>query len=59
MVNSSVGGRFFDSSIPSVGAAARGTGRYSRNFHPGVRYLSAYWHFLDVIWVLLFLVIYF
>ena len=34
-------------------------GRYSRNFHPGVRYVTAYWHFLDVVWVLLFLVLYF
>jgi cytochrome c oxidase subunit 3 len=34
-------------------------GRYSRNFHPGVRYVTAYWHFLDVIWLLLFAVIYF
>jgi cytochrome c oxidase subunit III len=34
-------------------------GRYSRNFHPGVRYVAIYWHFLDVIWLLLFAVIYF
>jgi len=33
--------------------------RYSRNYHPGVRYVTAYWHFLDVIWVALFLVLYF
>lgn len=34
-------------------------GRYSRNFHPGVRYVTVYWHFLDVIWIVLFGVIYF
>jgi cytochrome c oxidase subunit 3 len=34
-------------------------GRYSRNFHPGVRYLALYWHFLDVVWVVLFMLIYF
>jgi cytochrome c oxidase subunit 3 len=34
-------------------------GRYSRNFHPGVRYSAAYWHFLDVVWVVLFSVLYF
>lgn len=34
-------------------------GRYSRNFHPGVRYVTLYWHFLDVIWLVLFCVIYF
>jgi len=34
-------------------------GRYSRNFHPGVRYCTIYWHFLDVIWILLFCLIYF
>ncbi len=39
-------------------ARARGD-RYSRNYHPGVRYVAAYWHFLDVVWVVLFLAIYF
>jgi cytochrome c oxidase subunit 3 len=33
--------------------------RYSRNFHPGVRYVAAYWHFLDVVWCVLFCMIYF
>jgi cytochrome c oxidase subunit III len=36
-----------------------GRGRYSRNYHPGVRYLAIYWHFLDAIWVALFCVLYF
>jgi len=34
-------------------------GRYSRNFHPGVRYVTIYWHFLDVVWVAVFSLIYF
>jgi cytochrome c oxidase subunit 3 len=34
-------------------------GRYSQNFHPGVRYSTMYWHFLDVVWIVLFLSIYF
>jgi len=34
-------------------------GRYSRNFHPGIRYVTFYWHFLDIIWLILFCVIYF
>jgi cytochrome c oxidase subunit 3 len=34
-------------------------GRYSRNFHPGVRYVTLYWHFLDIVWVVLFLVLLF
>ena len=29
-------------------------GVYSRNFHPGVRYTMIYWHFLAIMWVLLF-----
>jgi cytochrome c oxidase subunit 3 len=33
--------------------------RYSANFHPGVRYITIYWHFLDIIWVALFSVLYF
>ena len=27
---------------------------YSRNFHPGVRYCTIYWHFLDVAWLVIF-----
>ncbi len=29
-------------------------GEYSSVYHPGVRYLALYWHFLDVIWLILF-----
>jgi cytochrome c oxidase subunit 3 len=29
--------------------------RYSRNFHPGVRYCTIYWHFLDITWVAIFI----
>ena len=33
--------------------------KYSRNFHPGIRYSTVYWHFLDAIWLALFFIIYF
>lgn len=33
-------------------------GKYSANFHPGVRYCAIYWHFLDAIWMMLFVAIY-
>ena len=29
-------------------------GRYSPAFHPGVRYSAMYWHFLDVVWLVMF-----
>jgi cytochrome c oxidase subunit 3 len=29
-------------------------GRYSREHHPGVQYVSMYWHFLDIVWLVLF-----
>lgn len=29
-------------------------GAYSPGFHPGVRYVATYWHFLDVVWLVLF-----
>ena len=32
-------------------------GRYSSFFHPGIRYQAMYWHFLDLIWVVIFLVL--
>ncbi len=28
--------------------------RYSAGFHPGVEYVAIYWHFLAVVWVVLF-----
>jgi len=28
--------------------------RYSRNFYPGVRYCTIYWHFLDGAWLIIF-----
>jgi cytochrome c oxidase subunit 3 len=34
-------------------------GNYSRNYYPGVRYSTAYWHFLDIVWLILFCVLYF
>ncbi len=33
-------------------------GRYSRNYYPGVRYNAIYWHFLDAVWLCVFVVIY-
>ncbi|NNM88209.1 MAG: heme-copper oxidase subunit III [Phycisphaerae bacterium] len=32
-------------------------GVYSRNYYPGVRYCSIYWHFLDVVWLVIFVVL--
>ena len=29
-------------------------GRYTRDFHPGVIYTAMYWHFLGVIWIVLY-----
>ncbi len=29
-------------------------GRYSAAFHPGVEYCAIYWHFLDVVWLVMF-----
>jgi len=35
--------------------AARG--RYTATSHPGVVYVSMYWHFLDVVWLILFILL--
>lgn len=32
-------------------------GRYTSFYHPGIRYQAMYWHFLDFVWVVLFLVL--
>jgi cytochrome c oxidase subunit 3 len=32
-------------------------GRYSAAFHPGVEYCAIYWHFLAVVWLVLFVVL--
>ncbi len=29
-------------------------GRYSPSYYPGVRYCAMYWHFLDLVWLVLF-----
>ncbi|MGC8559547.1 MAG: cytochrome c oxidase subunit 3 [Phycisphaerae bacterium] len=29
-------------------------GRYSCNYYPGIRYINIYWHFLDAIWLVIF-----
>lgn len=31
---------------------------YSADYHPGPRYCTMYWHFLDLVWVVLFTVVY-
>lgn len=28
---------------------------YSSRFHPGVQYVAMYWHFLDAVWIVLFI----
>lgn len=33
-------------------------GLYHPNYHPGVRYSTIYWHFLDAVWVVMFVLIY-
>lgn len=33
-------------------------GRYSAAYHPGIRYSAIYWHFLDAVWCVLFVVVY-
>jgi heme/copper-type cytochrome/quinol oxidase subunit 3 len=33
-------------------------GGYTAGFHPGVEYTAMYWHFLDVVWLVLFAVLY-
>jgi cytochrome c oxidase subunit 3 len=32
-------------------------GRYSPEVHPGVRYCAIYWHFLDAVWLVLFVLL--
>lgn len=32
--------------------------RYTEQYHPGLSYTTMYWHFLDVVWVILFCVMY-
>ncbi len=34
------------------------TGRYSRNNHSSVELVGLYWHFVDLVWILLFTVVY-
>jgi cytochrome c oxidase subunit 3 len=34
-------------------------GRYSAEFHPGVEYCAIYWHFLDVVWLVMFAILMF
>jgi cytochrome c oxidase subunit III len=34
-----------------------GRGRYNREAHNGVLYMSMYWHFLDAVWLVMFVVL--
>ena len=44
--------------IPMAGAtAASYRGFYTRTSHNGLRLLSMYWHFLDIVWLVLFAVL--
>lgn len=41
--------------IPLVTVTLRARrGAYSSSFHPGVYYCAAYWHFLDLVWLVMF-----
>jgi len=41
--------------IPLAVVSSRAlAGRYSAAYHPGVEYVAIYWHFLAVVWVVLF-----
>ncbi len=31
-------------------------GAYSQEYHPGIIYTAMYWHFLDIVWLILFVV---
>jgi cytochrome c oxidase subunit 3 len=35
-----------------------GTGQFTRNSHAAVEGASLYWHFVDVVWIVLFLILY-
>lgn len=44
--------------IPLAVVTARAwRGRYTAQFHAGVEYCATYWHFLDVVWLILFAVL--
>ena len=46
--------------IPLAVVTARAfKGRYSAEFHPGVEYCAIYWHFLAVVWVVMFAILMF
>jgi cytochrome c oxidase subunit 3 len=33
-------------------------GRYSSAYYPGVRYSAMYWHFLDAVWIVMFVLVF-
>lgn len=34
------------------------SGRYSSAYHPGVKYAAMYWHFLDAVWLVMFVLLF-
>lgn len=45
--------------IPMTVVTARAfRGAYTQEHHPGVQYCAMYWHFLDVVWLVLFTVMF-
>ena len=42
----------------AVVAAAPGPAATRPSYYPGVRYSAIYWHFLDAVWCVLFVVVY-
>jgi cytochrome c oxidase subunit 3 len=42
----------------SVVTAKAFRGRYSPRHHPGVRYAAMYWHFLDGVWLVMFVLLF-
>jgi cytochrome c oxidase subunit III len=38
--------------------AKAAAGRYSAAFYPGVRYAAMYWHFLDAVWLVMFVLMF-
>ena len=33
-------------------------GRYTAGYYPGVKYAAMYWHFLDAVWIVMFVLMF-
>jgi cytochrome c oxidase subunit 3 len=44
--------------IVAVIAGLAGRGRFSREYHAPVEYVGLYWHFVDIVWIFLFPLLY-